>query len=153
MAGELGGVVRHLRSRAVRSHSNRQTSQSHRFTATEHRSWMLRLSHENSYLSWTRNAAICAGVGATIVIIEMQYSSIPMADYYAVGFTDLGLVFLTLGSIQHLYSAYRLRKLLQLSMVGYIWILSYTSIFALIYYTLVQSKFNIIPTTDFEEET
>jgi len=34
------------------------------------------------YLSWTRNAAICAGVGATIKIIE---DSLPIGDDFVMG--------------------------------------------------------------------
>ena len=53
--------VRHLRSRAVRSHSNRQTSQSHRFTATEHRSWVSITSYwHNNMMSFSLPSADAA---------------------------------------------------------------------------------------------
>jgi len=99
---------------------------------------MLKLAHENSYLSWTRNAAICAGVGATIKIIE---DSLPIGDDFVMGFVDLGLIFLTFGSFHHIYSAYQLRRHLQLSTMGLAWVVTYTSAIGLLYYLLIQSKF------------
>ena len=79
---------------------------------------------------------------------QIPLITVCMYDYLHTGFVDLGLIFLTFGSLQHLYSAYQLRRHMQISLLGFVWIVTYTVSVGLLYYVLIQSKFRIMGSDD-----
>ena len=52
------------------------------------------------------------------------------------------------GSVQHLYTAFQLRRYMQISPFGFAWILFYTTFIGLLYYALIQSKLKLISSGD-----
>ena len=104
------------------------------------------------FLSWSRNAAICAGVDATISMIDKPMNPIltyginkllPLCILYVkhfIGFVDLGVIFMTVGSLHHVASSYALRGPMKTSRVGLLWILVYTTSIWFCYCLLIRSK-------------
>ncbi|XP_019851585.1 PREDICTED: transmembrane protein 160-like isoform X1 [Amphimedon queenslandica] len=126
-------LKRRFFTRFLSSNQNETTERSSKDDEENTNRLMLRYSQENGFLSWSRNAAICAGVGATLSMIEKTSSF----SYLSSGFFDLGLIFMTVGSFHHILSSIYLRKHFKLSLAGLCWNITYSSIIWIGYISLV----------------
>ncbi|XP_065884151.1 uncharacterized protein [Dysidea avara] len=83
----------------------------------------LRSSCENTYLSWTRNAAICVVAGAGLFVV---HAKMPRGLLAGIAFVDLGLLFIVAGSCEHVMTSFKLLQWSIISIPRFVWICSYT---------------------------
>ncbi|XP_078001287.1 transmembrane protein 160-like [Glandiceps talaboti] len=86
-------------------------------TQQERALWILRTGHENTYLSWARNAIISCVGGYTMY----GQDQIPWNKEAALGLFLLGVTTFTIGSVSFIISSITLRKLIRLSPLFILW--------------------------------
>mmetsp|Transcript_71716 Transcript_71716/g.134134 ORF Transcript_71716/g.134134 Transcript_71716/m.134134 type:complete len:194 (+) Transcript_71716:91-672(+) len=77
--------------------------------------WGLRMNLENTFLSWTRNGIISTVAGCAMIQYKVQNAGSKRMPLSGVGFLLLGLSFMTLGSLNYMYSYWQLRSILKVS--------------------------------------
>mmetsp|Transcript_47941 Transcript_47941/g.113968 ORF Transcript_47941/g.113968 Transcript_47941/m.113968 type:complete len:202 (+) Transcript_47941:96-701(+) len=77
--------------------------------------WGLRMNLENTYLNWTRNSIISTVAGCAMIQYKVQQTGAKRMPLSGVGFLLLGFSFMTLGSLNYMYSYWQLRSLLRVS--------------------------------------
>mmetsp|Transcript_13616 Transcript_13616/g.30970 ORF Transcript_13616/g.30970 Transcript_13616/m.30970 type:complete len:200 (-) Transcript_13616:79-678(-) len=77
--------------------------------------WGLRMNLENTFLNYTRNGIISTVAGCAMIQYKVQSGGLKRMPLSGVGFLLLGLSFMTLGSLNYIYSYWQLRVLLKVS--------------------------------------
>jgi hypothetical protein len=87
--------------------------------AAQTAAWGLRLSHENTFLSWGRNAIISTVAGVALVQYRKNEGRPPLAAF---GLLCMGGGYMITGSIAYVLTAVLLRHSMQLNVRDLIWI-------------------------------
>lgn len=85
-------------------------------------SWGLRVSLENTYLSWTRNSIIATVAGCALIQYKVDHAKLNYMPLSGLGFLFLGFTFMTLGQVSYIHASWVLRNLLGFSTLDWLWI-------------------------------
>ena len=80
--------------------------------------WNLRLAHDNTFLSYHRNAIIATVAGSALVQYRREQSRPPLA---AAGLLMMGGLYMYVGSLLYVWQVIKLRRELRLSSVATLW--------------------------------
>jgi sulfur carrier protein ThiS len=87
--------------------------------AAQTAAWSLRLSHENTFLSWGRNAIISTVAGVALVQYRKNEGRPPLA---ALGLLLMGCMYMVTGSLTYIFTAVLLRDAMRLNSRDLLWI-------------------------------
>ena len=77
-------------------------------------------THENAYLNWVRNGLTATAVGMGFVMFRVTRDSATFS-IGGICVQAMGVLYVTIGSLQYLFSAVALRRQLRITPLGYAW--------------------------------
>eukprot|EP00747_Dinoflagellata_sp_TGD_P178502 gnl/TRDRNA2_/TRDRNA2_27483_c0_seq1.p1 gnl/TRDRNA2_/TRDRNA2_27483_c0~~gnl/TRDRNA2_/TRDRNA2_27483_c0_seq1.p1 ORF type:complete len:180 (-),score=0.95 gnl/TRDRNA2_/TRDRNA2_27483_c0_seq1:35-574(-) len=81
--------------------------------------WGIRLSIENTYLSWTRNSIIATTAGLLMTQYKVDHTNLQRMPTSGAGILFLGASFMVLGPMQYIHTYWRLKTVLELTGVDW----------------------------------